>query len=115
MTIKHPFEPQLIDAIRELKSDASVSTLEDGSIVWHDDNPTNITQEQIDTKLAELKVEYDAKDYARNREREYPSIGDQLDMQYHELETSGSLTTSGSWFNTVKAVKDANPKPEEDN
>jgi hypothetical protein len=32
-------------------------------------------------------------------------------MLFHELETSGSLTTSGSWFNTVKAVKDANPKP----
>ena len=74
MTIKHPFEPQLIDAIRELKSDASVSTLEDGSIVWHDDNPTNITQEQIDTKLAELKAEYDAQEYARNRATEYPSI-----------------------------------------
>ena len=36
---------------------------------------------------------------------------EQLDMLYHELETSGSLTTGGSWFNVVKAVKDANPKP----
>ena len=25
---------------------------------------------------------------------------------------SGSLTTSGSWFKAVKAVKDAHPKPE---
>jgi hypothetical protein len=41
--------------------------------------------------------------------------GGQFDMLYHELEISGSLTISGSWFNTVKTVKDANPKPEEDN
>ena len=41
----------------------------------------------------------------------YPSTGEQFDMLFHELETSGSLTISGSWFNTVKAVKDANPKP----
>jgi len=74
MTIKHPFEPQVFDAIRAIKSDAVFSTLEDGSIVWHDGNPTNITQEQIDTKLAELQAEYDAKEYQRKRKAEYPSI-----------------------------------------
>ncbi|MDP6586940.1 MAG: hypothetical protein QF535_19965 [Anaerolineales bacterium] len=42
----------------------------------------------------------------------YPSTGEQFDMLYHELETSGSLTTSGSWFKAITSVKDANPKPE---
>ena len=74
MTIKHPFEPQVIDAIRAIKYDVIVSTVADGSIVWHDGNPTNITQEQIDTKLAELQAEYDAKEYQRKRKAEYPSI-----------------------------------------
>ena len=74
MTIKHPFDPQISDAIRAIKSDAVFSTIADGSIVWHDGNPTNITQEQIDTKLAELKTEYAAQDYARKRKAEYPSI-----------------------------------------
>ena len=46
-----------------------------------------------------------------SREDGYPTVTDQLDMLFHELETTGSLTISGSWFNTVKAVKDANPKP----
>ena len=41
----------------------------------------------------------------------YPEVGEQLDMLFHELETTGSLSISGSWFNTIKAVKDANPKP----
>ena len=42
----------------------------------------------------------------------FGSVEDELDFIYHELETSGSLTTSGSWFKAVKAVKDAHPKPE---
>ena len=50
--------------------------------------------------------------YAQKREEEYPKVGDQLDQIYHELETTGSLTISGSWFNTVKTVKDATPKPD---
>ena len=79
MTIKHPFDPQISDAIRAIKSDAVFSTIADGSIVWHDGNPTNITQEQIDTKLAELKTEYAAQDYARKRQSEYPDIYDYMD------------------------------------
>ena len=41
----------------------------------------------------------------------FGSVTDELDFIYHELETSGSLTTSGSWFQTIKSIKDANPKP----
>ena len=49
--------------------------------------------------------------YKRTREIAYPDIREQFDMLFHELETTGSLSISGSWFNTVKTVKDANPKP----
>ena len=62
-----------------------------------------------------LKNQLDANyyfQYAQKREEEYPKVGDQLDQIYHELETTGSLTISGSWFNTVKTVKDATPKPD---
>ena len=74
MTMRHDREPQLIDAITELKSDARVSIIGDGSIVWHDSNPSNITDEQIQTKLAEIQVEYNAQEYARNRKSDYPSM-----------------------------------------
>lgn len=83
-TIKHEHRPQIVDAIRTLKSDAQASTIADGSIIWHDGNPTNITQEQIDTKLAELQVEYDAKQYRRDRKSEYPPIEELVVALYDE-------------------------------
>ena len=36
---------------------------------------------------------------------------EQLDLLFHEMTASGSLTISGSWYKTIKTVKDANPKP----
>ena len=41
----------------------------------------------------------------------FGSVTDELDFIYHELATSGSLTTSGSWFQTITSIKDTNPKP----
>jgi|TARA_R100001143_G_C3276247_1_gene94550 hypothetical protein len=68
--------PGKLDAILAIKSDAEVSTLANGSLNWIDGNPTNITDEQIATKLAELQAEYDTQEYARKREAEFPSIQD---------------------------------------
>ena len=66
------------DAILEIKSDAqvSVSANDVNQIIWHDGNPTNITNEQILAKQTELQTKYDAQDYARKREAEYPKIQD---------------------------------------
>ncbi len=69
-------KPDRIIAILAIKPDAEISQMIDGSLVWHDGNPTNITDEQIATKLAELQADYDAKEYQRKREREYPSLQD---------------------------------------
>ena len=49
--------------------------------------------------------------YADKRSGEYPPIGNQLDMLWHELNNSGSLSTGGTWFNTIQQVKENNPKP----
>tara|TARA_R100001244_G_C5117747_1_gene122746 strand:- start:127 stop:450 length:324 start_codon:yes stop_codon:yes gene_type:complete len=77
-------------------------------ITWHDGNPTNITDQQILDKQVELRAEFDAKQYQRDRtelpERGgYPSIGDQLDDIYHN--------GIDGWKVTIKAIKDAHPKP----
>ena len=71
-------ETKIISAIVAIKSDAQVSVRgEDiNQITWHDGNPTNITEEQILAKQVELQAEYDAQEYARKREAEYPSIQD---------------------------------------
>jgi len=58
---------------------------------------------QIDTEVIRLQKEYDALQY--QRDRQYPSIGDQLDMQYHD-ELNGTTT----WKDAVAKVKSDNPK-----
>ena len=91
-------------AILAIKSDAQVSVnAEDiNQITWHDDNPTNITNEEILNKQTELQTEYDAKQYQRDRAKEYPSIVDQLDDIYHN--------GINAWKATIKATKDKYPK-----
>jgi hypothetical protein len=49
--------------------------------------------------------------YATDRRNNYPAIEEQLDSLYHEIIVSGSLTSSGSWAQSIRAVKDAHPKP----
>ena len=91
-------------AILAIKSDAQVSiTNEDfNKITWHDDNPTNITKEDIETKQAELQTAYNEKQYQRDRAKEYPSIADQLDDIYHN--------GINAWKATIKVTKDKYPK-----
>ena len=88
----------------------SVNAEDLNQITWHDGNPTNITNQQIIDKQAELKTAFDARQYQRDRalpsyEGGYPSIGDQLDMLWHDKK-DGTTT----WEDAVQAVKDANPK-----
>jgi hypothetical protein len=100
--------PNLIHSILAIKSDAQVSVnAEDiDQIIWHDGNPTNITNEQILAKQVELKATHTANQYQRDREFKYPSWQDQLDMQYHD-KVDGTTT----WEDAIQAIKDANPKP----
>ena len=56
------------------------------------------TQEEAD-RIANLT-------YADYRREAYPSTGDQLDMQSHDL-----LDGTTTWRDAIQAVKDAHPKP----
>ena len=98
----------IINAILAIKSDAQVSVSGDDidGIIWHDGNPTNITNEQILAKQVELKATYNANQYQRDRKFKYPSWQDQLDMQYHD-KVDGTTT----WQAAIQAIKDAHPKP----
>ena len=60
-------------AVAALNSDAEF-TWAGEEITWTDGNPTNITEEQIATKLVELTTEWEALNFARKRKEEYPSI-----------------------------------------
>ena len=52
--------------------------------------------------------------YVEARQNAYHDVfgtaTDELDFIYHELEASGSLTVSGSWFKKIKDIKEENPK-----
>ena len=69
-----------------------------------DEGLTLPTEEQIQAKLAELKAEYDALQYQRDRAEQYPSYADQFDTIYHQ--------GIDAWKAEIKKVKDQFPKPE---
>jgi len=94
----------LVEAIVAIKSDAVVTVHDNDitKIIWLDGNPTNITNDQILAKQTELQTAYDNKEYQRKREKEYPSIVDQLDDIYHN--------GIDGWKATIKVTKDKYPK-----
>ena len=65
------------------------------------------TEEAVQAKLTELQSEYDAKQYQRDRADAYPSIQEQLDMQYWD-----AVNGTKKWQEAVAKVKADNPKPE---
>jgi len=93
----------IIDAIIAIKPDAQVDVHGD-IVTWNDGNPTNITQEQITAKQAELQTEYDALEWKRNRQKEYPNHEDCI----HALLDGGDTLTDLQTKRT--AIKDKYPK-----
>jgi len=72
----------ICNAILAIKSDAqvSVSGNDINTLEWHDNNPTNITNQQILSKQSELQA---LEDVYENRRGEYGTIVSQLDEIYH--------------------------------
>tara|TARA_Y100000310_G_C20282801_1_gene623393 strand:+ start:347 stop:622 length:276 start_codon:yes stop_codon:yes gene_type:complete len=64
-------------------------------------NKIVLDESKIKTEQDILVSEYDALQY--QRDRRYPSIGDQLDEIYHN--------GIDEWKKSIKAVKDKHPKP----
>ena len=99
-------KPVIRDAVQSLTTQGFGWDFGEDCIIWPDTNtgepPTRV---EIDAKLIELNAEYDAQEYARNRATAFPSIGDQLDMQYHD-----QLDGTTTWKDAVAKVKSDNPK-----
>ena len=70
---------------------------------------TPIPKADIEAKMVELQADYDAKQY--QRDRVYPSIGDQLDMLWHSIDQNPALKSQYfDFYEAIKAVKVKNPK-----
>ena len=90
-------------AIKKINPSANftVNAEDYNQITWLD-GTTPISKADIEAKVAELQAEYDNNEYQRDREKEYPSIADQLDDIYHN--------GIDAWKATIKATKDKYPK-----
>ena len=92
-------------AIQELAPNASFDTNPSGEIVkWRSSDIPQPSESDIDSKVAEYKIKYDAQAYARNRKKEYDALN-QLEMQFDD-EEDGTTT----WKDAIAAIKTKYPK-----
>ena len=93
-------------------------------LIYNPENPKGILVDLTEAELSQKviddeksvirKTEFNAKRYQRDRASEYPSIGDQLDMLWHAVDTgdwTAAKVKTTEFYTALKAVKDANPKP----
>jgi len=66
---------------------------------------TPISKSDIEAKMVEVQAEYDANQYQRDRATAYPTIQDQLDMQYWD-----NINGTTTWEDAIDKVKADNPK-----
>ena len=96
----------IIEAILKINPNAEVTVNgEDiNSIEWLN-GTTPIPVADIEAKMTELQAEYDANQYQRERATAYPSIQEQLDMQYWD-----KVNGTTNWEDAIAKVKLDNPK-----
>ena len=97
---------KIVKAIKKINIDAKFTFGNNdlNTITWLE-GTTPIPKADIEAKMVEVQADYDAKQY--QRERVYPSIQEQLDMQYWD-----SVNGTTTWKDAVAKVKADNPKPE---
>jgi hypothetical protein len=102
----------IIEAILKINPNAQVTVrgtnINTCEIEWQD-GTTPISKADIEAKMVELQADYDAKQY--QRDRVYPSIGDQLDMLWHSIDQNPALKSQYfDFYEAIKAVKVKFPK-----
>ena len=102
----------IIKAIQKINPNAVVTVIGNDintcEIEWHN-GTTPIPKADIEAKMVEVQADYDAKQY--QRDRVYPSIGDQLDLLWHSIDRDGELKSKYyDFYEAIKAVKVKNPK-----
>ena len=99
----------LMTVIQSLRPNAELVVRGD-EIEWHDTTQTQPTDSEITAELTRLQTEYDNNQY--QRDRQYASTGDQLDMLWHSIDAGefGDTAKQSEFYTANKAVKDAFPK-----
>jgi len=91
----------LAHAILAINPTAQVAVSGDdiNTLVWYDNNPTNITNQQILDKQSELQA---LEDVYENRRKDYGTVVSQLDEIYHD--------GLDSWKIRIASIKTKYPK-----
>ncbi len=99
----------IVDAILKINPNAQVvvrgKDINTCEIEWHN-GTTPIPKADIEAKMVEVKAEYDANQYQRDRATAYPSIQEQLDMQYWD-----KVNGTTNWEDAIAKVKSDIVKP----
>ena len=96
-----------IQAIQSLAPKAEVVIGVGGVVTWHNLNgETQPTEDQITAEINRLETQYTNDKYKRDRAVAYPSIQEQLDLQYWD-----QVNSTTKWKDAVAKVKSDNPKP----
>jgi len=84
----------IIEAILKINPNAEVTVNADdiNQITWHN-GTTPISKSDIQTKMIELQAEYNAEEWKRNRQNEYPKIDDCIHALLDGGETLENLQT----------------------
>jgi hypothetical protein len=96
----------IIKSILTINPTAQVSVSGDNinTITW-ENGTTPIPANEILEKQQELITEYNSNQYQRDRAKEYPSIQEQLDLQYWD-----KINNTNKWEEAINAVKTKYPK-----
>ena len=103
------------EAIYKAYPDAVI--VDDGTGAFDKDGKSiSLEQSKIAAARTTLNAEAAAVKYKTDRTTNgsttYPAIGDQLDLLWHAIDADSDLKVKFSaFYNSIKAVKDANPKP----
>jgi len=81
----------------------SITTIGDETTYHTGQTPP--TEEAIQAEMIRIDAEWTSQEYARNRQRDYPNKGDQLDMIYKD-----NLNSTTTHKDAVEAVKTKWPK-----
>ena len=74
------------------------------NLIIHDDSKTKPTEKELTDALAKQQSDFDAQEYARNREAEYPSIAE-LTIALYDTDDKAAIDAKRA------AVKAKYPKP----
>jgi hypothetical protein len=96
----------IINSIKAInpKAQVFINNEDINQITWHN-GTTPIPANEILAKQQELIAEYNAKQYQRDRAKAYPSIQEQLDLQYWD-----KVNGTDTWEQAINSVKAQYPK-----